>query len=113
MKKYEKHKNKCSRLYKKERKRHFDTLGVNKITHKKKEFLKNIQTLSSDKRKLANKITLEDSEENILSDDTLVLVELNNFLENGSKNFCIVDSRSSITDPVSKGNDTYRNYPSI
>ena len=71
LKKYKKHKNFCSRLYKKERKKYFDTLDVNKITDNK-AFWKNIQPLFSEKRKLKNKKTLEDSEKNILSDDTLV-----------------------------------------
>ena len=78
LKKYKKHKNFCSRLYKKERKKYFDTLDVNKITDNK-AFWKNIQPLFSEKRKFANKITLEDSEENILSDDTLVSEELEIF----------------------------------
>ena len=52
-----------------------------------KVFWKNIQTLFSEKRKLENKITLEDSEENILSDDTLVSEELNNFFQNATKTF--------------------------
>ena len=69
LKKYKKHKNFCSRLYKKERKKYCDKLDVNKITDNK-AFWKNIQPPFSEKRKFANKITLEDSEENILSDDT-------------------------------------------
>ena len=85
MKKYKKHKNFCSRLYKKERKKYRDTLDVNKITDNK-AFWKNIQPLFSEKRKFANKITLEDSEENILSDDTLVSEELNNFFSKCNKN---------------------------
>ena len=39
-----------------------------------------MQPLFTEKRKFANKITLQDSEENIISDDTLVSEELNNFL---------------------------------
>ena len=35
LKKYKKHKNFCSRLYKKERKKYFDILDVNKITDNK------------------------------------------------------------------------------
>ena len=70
LKKYKKHKNFCSRLYKKEPKKYFDTLDVNKITDSK-AFWKNIQPLFSEKRKFAKKITLEDREKNILSDDTL------------------------------------------
>ena len=56
---------------KRQLKGNFDTSYVNKVTDNK-AFWKNIQTLFSEKRKFANKITLEDSEENILSDDTLV-----------------------------------------
>ena len=44
-----------------------------------KAFWKNIQSHFSEKRKLTNKITLEDGKKNILSDDTLVSEELNNF----------------------------------
>ena len=78
LKKYKKHKNFCSGLYKKERKKYFDKLDVKKITDNK-AYWKSIQTLFSEKRQLANKITLEDSEQNILSDDILVSKELNNF----------------------------------
>ena len=82
LKKYKKHKNFCSKLYKKERKKYFDTLDVNKITDNK-AFWKNIQPLFSEKRKFANKITLEDSEEN---DDTLLVSkQLNNFFQNTTK----------------------------
>ena len=118
LKKYKKHKNFCSKLYKKERKKYFETLDVNKITDNK-AFWKNIQPLFSEKRKFANKITLEDSEKNILSDDTLVSEELNNFFQNAIKtlnineNSYIVDSSSSITDPVDKAINTYKNHPSI
>ena len=118
LKKYKKHKNFCSRLYKKERKKYFDTLDVNKITDNK-AFWKNIQPLFSEKRKFANKITLEDSEKNILSDETLVSEEQKVFFENATKtlnineNSYIVDSSSSITDPVDKAINTYKNHPSI
>ena len=118
MKKYKKHKNFCSKLYKKERKKYFDTLDVNEITDKK-AFCKNIQTLFFEKRKFANKITLEDREKNNLSDDTLVSEELNNFFQNAIKtlnineNSYIADSSYSITDPVDKAINTYKNLPSI
>ena len=73
----------------------------------------------SEKRKFANKITLEDSEENFLSDDTLVSEELNNVFQNVTKTLnmnedsYIVDFSSSITDPVDKAINTYKNHPSI
>ena len=51
-----------------------------------KLFGKNVQPLFSEKRKFANKITLEDSEENILFDDTLVSEKLNTFFSKCNKN---------------------------
>ena len=107
-------------LFKKKRqlKGNFDTSYVNKVTDNK-AFWKNIQTLFSEKRKFANKITLEDSEENILSDDTLVSEELTNFFQNATKtlnineNSYIVDSSFNITDPADKTINTYKTSPSI
>ena len=61
---------------KKEPKKYFDNLDDNKITDNK-SFWKNIQPLFFfEMRKFANKVTLEDVEENIISDDTLVSEEL-------------------------------------
>ena len=71
MKKYKKQKNFCSRLYKIEREKYFDTLDVNRITDNK-AFWKNIQSLFYETSKFANKITLEDVQENITSDDALL-----------------------------------------
>ena len=79
LKKYMKHKNFCSRLYQRECKI-TDNITDNKA------FWENIQPLFSEKRKFANKTTLEDSEENILSDDTSVSEKLNNFLSKCNKN---------------------------
>ena len=95
-------------------KKYFDTLDVNKITDNK-AFWKNIKHLFSEKRKFANKTTPEDSEENILSDDALVSEELNSFFQNATKtlNMNIGDSSSSITDPVDKAINIYKNHPSI
>ena len=95
-------------------KKYFDTLDINKITDNK-AFWKNIKHLFSEKRKFANKITPEDSEENILSDDALVSEELNSFFQNATKtlNMNIGDSSSSITDPVDKAINIYKNHPSI
>ena len=58
-------------------KKYFDTVDVNKITDNK-TFWVNIQPLFPEQRKFANKITLEDSEKNIITDDTLVSEELSN-----------------------------------
>ena len=56
---------------------------------------------------------------NILSDATLVSEELNNLFQNTTKSIniieksYIVDSSSSITDPVDKAINTYKTHPSI
>ena len=80
LRKYRKQKDFCSRLYKKERKTLFNNLKVSNITDNK-TFLKNIQTIFSESRKFTNKITLAGDNENIISDDKLVLEELNNFFK--------------------------------
>ena len=67
---YKKHKNFYSKLYKKEWEKYFDTLEIKRVSDNK-AFWKIIQPLFSEKRKFANKMTLKDSEKNILSDDTL------------------------------------------
>ena len=56
-------------------KKYFDILDVNKITDNK-TFRINMQPLFPEKRKFANKITLEVSEKSIVFDDTLVSEEL-------------------------------------
>ena len=54
---------------------------------------------------------------NIISDDALVSEELSNFFQNATKtlnineNLYVVDSGSSITDPVDKAINTYKSTP--
>ena len=111
--KCKKHKNFCSRLYKKVRKKYFDTLDVNK-TVDNRTFRKNIHPLFPEKRKFAKKIILENSEENIISDVTLVSEKLKIFFQNATKtlninvNSYIEDSSSNINDPVVKAINTYK-----
>lgn len=79
LKKYKKHKDFCSRLYKKGLKKSFGTLDVQKIKGNK-AFRKQSNLF------FPHKITLEDSQKTIISDDTLVSQELSNFFQNGRKN---------------------------
>ena len=71
------------------------------------------------KRKFENKITLEDSEENINSDHAWLTDELNNFFQNATKtlnineNSYIVDASSSMTDPVDQAVRKYKNHSII
>ena len=66
MEKYKKQKSFCSKLYKKERRKYFESLDPSKIVDNK-TFWKNIQPLFSEKRKIANKVTLVDKEDKIIS----------------------------------------------
>ena len=77
----------------KERTKYFDTLHVTKITDTI-PFRKNIQPLFSKKIKFANKITFEGSEENIVSNDTSVSEELDNFFQNATKTLNINENSS-------------------
>ena len=117
-KKYKKHKNYCSRLYKRERKSFFESIDSSKITDNK-TFWKNIQPFFSEKRKTVNKITLVNENEDILSNDKVVADEINSFFKNATKNLgitentYIVDNSNDITDPVNKTIDKFKNHPSI
>ena len=78
-----------------------------------------MQPLFPEKRKFANKITLEVSEKSIVFDDTLVSEELKLKKKNATKplnineKWYIVDSSSCITDSVDKAVNTCKNHCSI
>ena len=81
--KFKKQKNYCSRLYKKERKKYFESLNPRRISDNK-SFWKNIQPFFSENRNIRNinnKITLVDNKEKTIFDDHLVSEELNKFFE--------------------------------
>ena len=75
-------------MYKKEPRSYFESLDPSKIVDNK-TFWKNIQPLFSQKRKIANKVTLVDKEDKIISEDSLVLEEINFFFQNATKNLDI------------------------
>ena len=70
LKKNKKQRTYCSKLYKKERKAYFDKINQKKISDNK-SFWKNIQPIFSENRKIRNKITLADENENIISEEQL------------------------------------------
>ena len=84
MKKYQKQKNFCMKLYKKERRKYFESLDPSKIVDNK-TFWKNTHPLFSAKRKIANKVTLVSKENKIISEDSLVSEEINFFFQNATK----------------------------
>ena len=75
-------------MYKKEPRSYFESLDPSKIVDNK-TFWKNIQPLFSQKRKIANKVTLVDKEDKIISEDSLVLEEINFIFQNATKNLDI------------------------
>ena len=75
-------------MYKKEPRSYFESLDPSKIVDNK-TFWKNIQPSFSQKRKIANKVTLVDKEDKIISEDSLVLEEINFFFQNATKNLDI------------------------
>ena len=97
LKKFQKQKNYCRRLYKKERKKYFENIDPRRFRDNK-SFWKNIQLFFSENRKFSNKITVVDNKENTIFDKHLVSEELNNFFENAprgieiNENFYIVDT---------------------
>ena len=110
MKKYQKQKNFCMKLYKKERRKYFESLDPSKIVGNK-TFWKNVQLLS-EKWKIANKVTLVGKEDKIISEDSLVSEELNFFFQNATKNLDI-NKNSYIKDETNEYTDTFTNTQTI
>ena len=123
--KFKKQNNYCSRLYKKEPQKYFESLNPRRISDNtrrisdNKRFWKNIQPFFSEKRKISNKITFVDNKENTIFGDHLVSEELNKFFENATRsleineNFYIIDTDSNEINTVEKAINKYRNHPSV
>ena len=118
LKKLKKQQNYCSRLYKKKRKKYFESLDPRRISDNK-SFWKNIQPFFSEKRKISNKITLVDNKENTFFDNHLVSEELNKFFENATRGLEInessymIDTDSNEINSVQKAINKYRNHASV
>ena len=93
-------------MYKKERRRYFESLDPSKIVDNK-TFSKTIQPLFSEKRKIANKVALVDKEDKIISEDSLVSEELNLFFQNATKSLDI-NKNSYIKDETNESTDTVK-----
>ena len=116
---FKRHKNYVSRLYKRERKKYYNNLDLNKITDNKK-FWKTVKPLLSRKVSIANSITLI-NENQIVSDENKVAETLNKFFLNAvdkleiknndillENNFCN-SNQDSIDNIVTK----FKSHPSI
>ena len=76
LKSFKKQTNICSKLYKKERKKDYESLDLNNVTDKK--FRKTVKSFLSDKATSFSQITLEENDE-IISDESKVANSFSNF----------------------------------
>ena len=120
---YTKQRNYCSRLYKKERKKYYNNLNINKITDNK-QFWQTVKPLLSEKGTRFAHINLVDNEK-IISEDRDVAQTLNNFFENAVKSLGIKENQyiftfssitveeilSEISSLDSKKAGTFKNIP--
>ena len=119
MNKYKKHKNFCSKLYKKERKKFYSQLDIKNITDNKL-FWKTMKPFLSDKCTYASKISLVHND-NVISDDQELADIFNNFLEQALDNLGIqeyqidhnININSISDDPIDYVIAKYKNHPSI
>ena len=117
--KYKKHKNFCSKLYKKERKKFYSQLDIKNITDNKL-FWKTMKPLLSEKCTYASKISLVHND-NVISDDQELTVTFNIFFEHAVDNLEIqehqsdhnIDINSISGDPIDYAKAKYKNHPSI
>ena len=114
---FRKHKNYVNRLYKRERKSYFNSLAKNDVESIKK-FWKVWKPLISDNCKAQNKITLVEGN-NIISDESKVANEFKQEFSTAVSNLNIdfdwqpTTDISSITDPIDKLVEKFKDHPSI
>ena len=100
---YKKQKNYCSRLYKKERKKYYANLNIDKITDNIK-FWKTVKPFISEKRHNTQNILLVERE-NIISTDKEVADTMNNFFSCAAKSLDIPSNSyltnfTNLDDPI-------------
>ena len=107
----------CNRLYKREKRKYFNSLNLKDITDSKL-FWKTVKPFLSKKGNLQKQITLiEDN--NISSDDKIVAEKLSNYFENAVKSLSIEENKLLLThvidviDPINVIIKRYENHPSI
>ena len=114
---YKKQKNYCNRLYKRERRKFYSNLNLNKITDNKK-FWNTMKPLFSDKGVGGENIILVDNDK-IISEDQEVAQKFNTFFKNAVTSLGIEENRFLLTE--TKGNESnvdeaivkFDNHPSI
>ena len=113
---YNKHRNFCVNLLRKEKKKYFDNIDVSLITDNK-QFWKTIKPLFSDKHNISKKINLIECDE-IISDDNKVAEIMNVFFSNAVEKLCIEGYETNFISDIGNDNilniiNKYKNHPSI
>ena len=113
---YNKHRNYCVNLFRREKKKYFDNLDLNMLTDNKK-FWKLINPLFSEKHNKSRKITLIENDD-IISNDANVAELMNKHFSNAVDNLDIVgylttENIDSEDDTISKIIYKYKDHPSI
>ena len=114
---FKKQKNFCSRLYKKERRKFYNSLDLTNFTDNK-TFWKTIKPFLSDKGNLSKKINLKEGDE-LLSEESQVVDILNTYFSdsvnslNLHQNSYILNQNDHISDPIDKILFKHQDHPSI
>ena len=114
---YKKHKNFCSRLYKKERKKYYSSLDIKSLTDNKK-FWSTMKPFLSNKVNTSSKITLVENE-SIISNDNDVASAFQNFFDNAVSSLnlscdnAFVSETTNFKNPIDIAIEKFKNHPSI
>ena len=113
---YNKYRNYCTRLFRKEKRSYYNNLNTRLITDNK-QFWKTIKPLFSEKHFSNNKITLLEGNE-IISEDVEVAKKINKYFSNVVKNLNIEDFEidycyNSELDDISNIIEKFKNHPSV
>ena len=118
LKVYKKQKNYCSKLYKRERRKFFDSLNTSVVSDNK-TFWKVIKPFFTNKGSLGGSIKLIEKGE-ILSDDSKIAEELNLFFSNAVKSLSIAENiyitnkvPDEVVDPVDRAVEKFKTHPSV
>ena len=114
---YNKHRNYCVNLLRREKKKYYNNIDLKRITDNK-QFWKTIKPLFSEKHNICRKITLIDDDDEIISNDIEVAEIMNEFFSNAVTNLDIIgyhtDSHSNITnDNIINVINKFKDHPSI
>ena len=117
LQKFKKHRNFCSKLYKKERKKYYNNLDLKNIEDNKK-FWKTVKPFASDKFTKSSKISLLDNG-TVVSDDSEIANIFKNFFKNAVTSLnlkcdeTLISDTSNLDDPVDIAIEKFKNHPSI